>query len=734
MIPPTTAPHRLSFHIAWISLAFGSFLVLALVLCASWMAREIDTAALNEQKSAIATNVASMGQRIQLEQSTAADRTDGVFYSMHGRFAWVPNGLAQWISQQFNHDRVYVYYLDGSVLQASSHGRQANGAILSSDRQAVALLSTQVAYNLSAPTVGGQRLSAGSFGFRRLEDGSLAFISVRPLDAFASTAGFSGNPLLLASVVLLNEQAMNPISQRFGIPGIRTVGASLSSATVALNDELGRPLAYIQWSPPAPAAKLFQQVALPGIMSIVLVGGCIFGLLAWLRRTSLSLESSQTHASFLSLHDALTGAANRILFEQSLREALHYQTLAESKVLLISVDLDRFKEVNDTFGHAAGDELLREVGRRLLVELPEEATLARLGGDEFAVVQPGIVSDGHARWICQRLLQALSDPFVLSTGIMSITVSMGFAVEPPSAISPEELARRADVALYHSKKAGRNRCTLYEPVMDADRKDRLTLEVDLRNALMQDELHLAYQPIFSASGGTIVGAEALCRWQHPVRGLISPEFFIGLAEETGIIDELGLWVLRRACVLAKEIGLPWIAVNVSPVQLNRAGLAEQILKILHEIGFEADRLEIEITEGVLLQCSTQVQDTLSKLRAAGVRIAIDDFGAGYASISYLRNYKIDKIKIDRAFIKSLNDDPSLMLIVRAMIDMGKAMGLSVTAEGVEDDAQRRALTAMGCTHLQGFLLSRPLLPDRLVQLLAEPGYVPSDRIVANSLS
>ena len=719
MSTPTTVQHRLSFHIVWISLAFGSFLVIALVLCATWMAREIDNAALNEQKNAIATSIERTGRRVQLDQNTAANRTDGVFYSTHGRFAWVPSGLAEWISQQFKHDRVYVYYLDGSVLQASARGRQTDSAFQPSDRDAVALLSEQVDASLNVLTTRGLSPTACCSGFRRLTDGSLAFISVRTLEGYVSAAGFSDNPLLLASVVLLDEQAMTPISQRLGIEGIRTVGGSSSSATVALRDDQSRPLAYVQWSAPAPAAKLFQQIALPALLSFLLIGGCIFVLLAWLRRTSQTLESSQSRASFLSMHDVLTGAANRVLFEQRMSEALHYQTLAESKVLLISVDLDRFKEVNDTFGHAAGDELLREVGRRLLVELPEEATLARLGGDEFAVVQPGIVSDGHARWICQRLLQVLSEPMVLSTGPLNVTVSIGFAVESPSSITPQELARRADVALYASKNNGRNRCTLYEPFMDAERKERLTLEVELRNGLLQGELYLAYQPIFRADSSEIVGAEALCRWQHPVRGAVSPELFIAVAEETGLIDELGMWVLRRACTLAKEIGLPWVAVNVSPVQLNRAGLADQILQVLGEIGFEADRLELEITEGVLLQRSAQVQDTLCRLRAAGVRIAIDDFGAGYASISYLRNYKIDKIKIDHTYIRSLNDDPSLVHIVQAMVDMGKAMGLSVTAEGVEDEFQRQALTAMGCTQLQGFLLSRPLAPDRLVDLLTE---------------
>ncbi|MEO8683867.1 MAG: bifunctional diguanylate cyclase/phosphodiesterase [Devosia sp.] len=717
MSPPATVQHRLSFHIVWMSLTFGSCLAVALVFCAFWMAREIDSAALNEQRIAVATHIEDTARQIQLEQSAAANRTNGVFYSAHGRFAWVPNGLAQWTSRQFNHDRVYVYYLDGLVLQASSHGQRTDSTILPSDREAMMLLSKQVSASFSAPPADGQAPWGCCSGFRRLSDGTIAFVSVRPLNGFVRAGDFPDNPLLMASVVVLNDYAMNPISQRFGIAGIRTVGGSRSSATVVLPDDQSKPLAYIVWPAPNPAARLFQQVALPAMMSLLLVGCCIFVLLSWLRRTSRILESSQAHATFLSMHDALTGAANRTLFEQCMRDALRYETLSESKVLLIAIDLDRFKEVNDTFGHATGDELLKEVGRRLLVELPEEATLARLGGDEFAVVQPGIVSDGHARWICQRLLQVLSEPMTLSTGMMKITVSMGFAVETSSEITPDELARRADVALYSSKNAGRNRCTLYESSMDAGRKERLTLEVELRNALLNEELHLVYQPILDAVTGEVAGAEALCRWQHPVRGPVSPELFIALAEETGIIDDLGMWVLRRACSAAKELGLPWIAVNVSPLQFSRAGLADRILQAVRETGLAPDRLELEITEGVLLQRSTEVQETLGKLRGAGIRIAIDDFGAGYASISYLRKYEIDKIKIDRSFIQAMNQDGSLLHIVRAMVDMGRAMGLSVTAEGVEDTSQSQALVEMHCTHLQGFLFSRPLLAGDLAQYL-----------------
>ena len=701
------ARHRVSFHILWISIVLGSVLLVALVACVSWMSREIDAAAVNEQRSAIRTYLEDAGRRIQLDQSTAASRNDGVFYSTHGRYAWVPKGMAEWVSGEFGHDRVYVVYEDGSVLQASADGQPLPSEILVGDQEAIALLARQLRLGLQSPATAASA-DACCFALRRLADGGVAFVSVRPLASFAGPDDPSQNLLLLASVVELNDAALATIAQSLGLTGLRTAEAMRSAATLALYDEHDRPLTYIQWTPPTPAAKLIQQVALPAAMSFILVGACIFFLLAWLRRTSIRLENSESQANFLSLHDALTGAANRSLFERRLREALDYRTLADTKILLISIDLDRFKEANDNYGHAAGDEILKEIGRRLLVELPEEATFARLGGDEFAVVQPGIVSDGHARWICQRLMQALSEPIALSSGTISVTVSMGYAVESPLEISAGELARRADVALYRSKGEGRDQCTLYQPIMDADRRERLTLEVELRNAVLQEELFLAYQPIFSTATRAIVGAEALLRWQHPIRGPISPEMFIPVAEETGLIDQIGMWVLRQACTLAKEIDLPWVSVNVSPVQFRRPDLAGEILHVLQQIGLEPHRLELEITEGVLLRDSADTQTTLTRLRSAGVRISIDDFGAGYASIGYLRNYEIDKIKIDRSFIQGLGQDPTLLHIVRAMVEMARGLGLSITAEGVEDEAQRQQLAVVGCTQLQGFLLSKPV--------------------------
>lgn len=713
-----TTTQRVSFHIAWMSFAFATLIAVALVLAASWMAREIDTAALNEQKAAVVSDLNDLGRRVQFEQSTAANRKDGVFYSEHGNSAWVPKTMAEWVSREFRHDRAYVFYLDGSVLQASANGVKVHSAIQPMDGEAVRAMADQLEADRTHPAERASAPGSCCFGIRRLADGSIALVSVRSLDAFTATGMAIGHPLLLlASVVQLDGQAMTSISERTGLPGMKVVAGSASEASVPLLDGQGKRLALLQWEAPQPAAALFQRIALPALLVLALIGSCLFFLLAWLRRTSLRLESSETQANFLAVHDTLTGLPNRLLFEQRLHEAFQYRTLSETKVLLIAVDLDRFKDVNDTHGHGAGDELLQQVARRLLIELPEEATLCRLGGDEFAIVQPGIVSDGHARWICQRLMQALSHPVVLSSGKVTATVSMGFAVEPPSNVAPQELIRRADIALYVSKMHGRGRYTLYDPSMDADRKERLTLDVELRNALLQDQLSLVYQPIFNAQDSAILGAEALLRWQHPLRGAMSPELFVGIAEESGFIHELGLWVLRQACQFALKADLPWIAVNVSPVQFGREGIAEEILATLKALHFDPSRLEVEITEGVLLQSSSQIQAALATLRQAGVRIAIDDFGAGYASISYLRTYPIDKLKIDRSLIAQFHQDQSMQHIVRAIIEMGKAMALTVTAEGVEDETQRAALVEMGCNQLQGYLLSRPLKEAQMARLM-----------------
>ncbi len=474
------------------------------------------------------------------------------------------------------------------------------------------------------------------------------------------------------------------------------------------------------WKPQHPVLELLVETA-PATLGVFALGlASLLALIAWLHRMTLRLEIAQDQTTYLSLHDPLTGIANRALFESRLNEAMAYQYLAPTKVALVSIDLDGFKEVNDTLGHAAGDDLIRQVARRLAFALPEEATLARVGGDEFALVQPGMISEGQARWICEGLIRALHDPFVLGGETVEVTASFGVSLEDGREVTAAEMFRRADVALYAAKAEGRNRLKLYDPQMDASRREKRMLEIDLRNALITGAgLFVLYQPIFSARTGAIVGAEALVRWKHPQRGLLSPDKFIALAEETGIINQLGEWVLEQACRTAVESDLLWIAVNISPVQMRHQAFGSRVSDVLNKTGLPAKRLELEITEGVLLQHSPQIEITLARLQEMGIRIALDDFGTGYSSISYLRTYNIDKLKIDQSFTRLMGSDEVTRTIVQSVIQMADALGIDVTAEGVEDESQRLMLAKLGCTQLQGFLLSRPVTAEKLTELLLQ---------------
>jgi diguanylate cyclase (GGDEF)-like protein len=527
--------------------------------------------------------------------------------------------------------------------------------------------------------------------------------------------------VLIGPLQILNQAVLDQVALRAGVDDLHLVQRLKEAvARLPVYDHRSRVVGWLGWQPSRPAFTQVMQSA-PAIalgLAMCLIG--FTALLTWLMRSNSALAVSRSTSEFLAMHDPLTGLANRVMFEKKLKAALALEYVAKTKVAVVSLDLDRFKEVNDTLGHGAGDQLMQEVARRLSLTLPEEATLARLGGDEFALVHPGIVSEGHADWICDSLINAFETPFVLSGLEVEVTASLGVALEEGGKLDASEMMRRADLALYSAKLSGRNRFEFYDPGMDRSRKDRRLLQAELRDALCRREgLFLMYQPIYDAQGGGMVGAEALVRWEHPSKGRVPPDLFIGVAEESGLIHQLGLWVLEEACRYAARVELPWIAVNVSPVQFRDPALANKILDLLGRYQLSASRLQLEITEGVLLQNSTSVQAALQKLRSAGVCIVLDDFGTGYSSISYLRTYSIDKLKIDRSFVGMIGKDAAIESIVRAMIEMSRSLHMEVTAEGVEEDQQRDALVQLGCDHLQGFLLSRPMNGPRLAQALSD---------------
>ena len=422
----------------------------------------------------------------------------------------------------------------------------------------------------------------------------------------------------------------------------------------------------------------------------------------------------------MARHDALTGLPNRVLFHDRLTRAL---TRAEegSSVAVLCIDLDRFKTVNDTLGHPVGDGLLKGVAERLSGCVREGDTVARLGGDEFAVIQHRLDSAEAAGLLAERIVETLSAPFEVGGHQVVTGASVGIAIAPADGSMAEELLKKADMALYRAKAEGRGAYHYFEEEMDERLQARRLLELDMRRALVAGEFELFYQPLLNLAENRIAGCEALLRWRHPERGLVMPGEFISLAEEIGLIAPLGEWVLRRAC--AEAVHWPdemKVAVNLSPVQFRSRGLVATVMSALANSGLPASRLELEITESVLLDDNAVNIKVLHELRALGVRIAMDDFGTGYSSLSYLRSFPFDKIKIDRSFVADLTDHGDALAIVKAVASLGASLGMVTTAEGVETEDQFDRLRNEGCTEIQGYLISEPCDAATLRRLIAVP--------------
>lgn len=436
------------------------------------------------------------------------------------------------------------------------------------------------------------------------------------------------------------------------------------------------------------------------------------------------LKRSETQLEYLAHYDPLTGLPNRLLLLSRLNHALERTRRDKTRGAVLFLDLDRFKNVNESLGHGMGDELLQIASQRMRACLCETDTLARLGGDEFVVVLEDLPDPENAASVAQKLIDRLDAPFVLSgEQEVYIGASLGISIFPDDADDADRLIQYADAALYQAKGSGRGIYHFYTESLTTSANERLALETRLRHALEQDEFVLHYQPLVALTDGRIFGVEALVRWQIPGVGLLSPSRFIPLAEETGLIVPLGEWVLRTACARMKtwlDAGLPleMLAVNLSPRQFQQGDLHERIRAILAETGLMSRHLELEITETALIEDGPENETKLAVLKDLGVRIAIDDFGTGYSSLAYLKRFPIDKLKIDQSFVRDIPLDSSNMEIVAAIIAMAKTLKLEVLAEGVETDAQLAFLKHQGCDVAQGYLFSRPVAADAMQTILA----------------
>jgi diguanylate cyclase (GGDEF)-like protein len=433
-------------------------------------------------------------------------------------------------------------------------------------------------------------------------------------------------------------------------------------------------------------------------------------------------EESDARSIYLAYHDPLTGLSNRLLFKEQLDAALKDGAETPNSIAVLFVDLDGFKDVNDSLGHSVGDLLLKSIASRIRDVLPAADRIARLGGDEFAILHMDAGQPAAAIALAEKIIEVVSRPTAIEGYDVTVSASVGIAVADLGNATAENILKSADIAMYGAKAAGPGHYRMFDPEMDAAVQSRTALERDMRNGIVHNHFRLFYQPLVNLQTRKVTSFEALMRWQHPDRGLVAPMEFIPLAEETGLIVRLGEWALREACSEAMN----WpddinVSVNLSSVQFSKGDLVATVMNALASSGLPASRLELEITESILLERSEHNVRILDQLHELGVKIALDDFGTGYSSIGYLRSFQFDKLKIDQSFVKDLLADEKSLAIVRAIVGLGMSFGMTTTAEGVETEDQRTCLGHEGCNEVQGYLYSKPLPSDQIVPLLAKLG-------------
>jgi diguanylate cyclase (GGDEF)-like protein len=642
---------------------------------------------------------------------------------------WLDLNVGVWLHSYFGLDEVYVLAPDGRPVYAMQNGRRIAPESFNALRTSAAPF---IAASRQAMLAAGEddpdfskATDVGRFGRHP------AIVSVRP---FITDTGrieqAPGSEFLHIAVRRLDGSFLQQFSRDYHLNLAR-----FSWRPQASDDEIafpwrtatGETVAYLIWTPFQPGTHFLRETAPLLAVSFILIALVTGSLVRKVYIGTLQLQKSQAQAQHLALHDPLTGLPNRALFDERLQRALDsFRAEPERQVALLYLDLDRFKQVNDTLGHPAGDQLIQELGQRFRRAMRPSDTLARLGGDEFAVIQTNVRSRRETEQLCARLVEVAMQPFSLREGQAFIGVSIGVAFAGVHGRDTRELARKADIALYESKGQGRGCFRIFRDELDEPLKKRETIERELRAALEGDgQLSVWFQPQFAASTGTPTAVEALVRWDHPERGPIAPASFIPTAEESGLIQMLGEFVLRQAC----RNGAQWpeltICVNVSPVQLRNPHFARRVLEILEETGLTPDRLELEITETALIANAQECQPNLKLLRMVGVRVALDDFGTGYSSLRHLADFEVDRLKIDRSFVQEVGGAATGAALVQAIVDLAQSVGLQVTAEGVETQEQNAYLQRIGCDDVQGFLLAAPMPAQQMHAFVAAHPVAPA---------
>ncbi len=722
---------RSRFFLLFVLPAFAAVLVMALVLAGMVLltARKSDQISIETQQQLLST---VLQQRIE---STAHDQEGVTIWDdavRHVQAAkpdrqWLDLNVGSWMQSYYGHDEAFVIKANGQTVFGMQGGRPVPAQIFDKHLSTIVRpLMAQLLAPISRPgnvsRDAPRQLSRGAIDLAAVGNRP-AIVSVKP---FISDSGAivqrPGTEAFHVAVRYLDGEFLRELVNSYALEDARIVARVPAGATgvTPLRNATGRTIAYVTWRSFQPGTLLIKRLLPLSILALLLIAAVLTVLLRHVRRSTLALEASEAQAQHLAFHDTLTGLANRTMFDDRLAHELASARQHGSSLALLYLDLDGFKSVNDTLGHPAGDELIRAVGSRLQEAVRSSDLIARIGGDEFAIIQREISSPAEAEVLCLRLVELINEPFAISGTQARVGVSVGIAFGPSDAEDRTELARKADIALYEAKAAGKGRFVFFSEGMDASIRRRKQIETDLRHALdAGDQLEVYYQPLFSSDSKRITGAEALLRWHHPEQGTISPALFVPIAEQSGLIVKLGEWVLEQACRDALTWPIGTISVNVSAIQLRRPDYAERALTILGQLGFSPSRLEIEITETSFIENAAGCEANLSRLREQGVKVALDDFGTGYSSFSHLEALSVDRLKIDRSFVSSISAASDGSAIISAIMDLARSSGLKVTAEGVETSEQQCFLSRVGCNSLQGFLLARPMPAQAISALLLQ---------------
>jgi diguanylate cyclase (GGDEF)-like protein len=636
---------------------------------------------------------------------------------------WTNANLGEWMSTYFRHDAAYVLSPGNEPVYAYSRHHQAPVTEYSQIHLTITPMLGALRDGLRRSDVaveeGLQTFGVADF---RILNGRPAVISLKPI---VSDSGeieqVAGQEYVHVAVRYLDGEFLKELESKYDFDSMhfapvfrdewRSVGLPLLASG-------GGVIGYLVWEPYRPGLDFLVSITPALLLILAIAIGAVSIFIVMLSRRIKANRDQEAKIRHLATHDPLTGLLNRAAFEAILDRRLADAGGQANQIAVLYLDLDRFKPINDTLGHQAGDRVICGVGERIKALLPPHSALCRIGGDEFNVLIPyDDVADVER--LATAIVEAIQAPFDIDGQTAFVGISVGVAIAPQHGRERTELTRKADVALYSAKASGRGCYSIFGPHMDALVRERAEIERDLRKALSDlSQFKVFYQPKYLAESGEMGSVEALARWQHPTRGMISPVYFVPIAEEAGLIRELGRYVLEQACRDAARWPFETVAVNVSPVQLRDPGFAVDVMGILSRTGLLPNRLELEVTETAWMEECEECSTNFRALRAAGIGIALDDFGTGFSTFGRLHETEVDHIKIDKSFVEGLGADRGDEAIIQAIVELARAKGLKTTAEGVETEAQMEFLKRVGCDELQGFLYSEPLSGEEVDRLLA----------------